>query len=213
MKDRIINTLNILLINSSHILKRFIRKGIIAISILVFILLMKSIDIKPTNILLDTIRNSINYEFSIVEDSKRIFNKGKDLLDDSEKVLEVFNLGEVNKYTAPIQGTLHKKYNKDTNKGIDIKSNGDHEPRAIVSGIVKEVLLTDTKGYFITVQSEDFEHIYGYLSKAYVVMGDTIESEEPIGYLGTNKDGQKYLRFEIYKDGEFRNPTNYIDIE
>lgn len=207
------NTLNILRVNGPLILIRILKKSIIAASILVFVLLMKVINTKPTNMLLNTINNSINYDFSIVEDTRRIFNKSKDLLDDSQMLLEVFNLGEVDKYISPIQGTIHRSFDEDTNKGINIKSGGDLEPIAIASGIVKEVRLTDTKGYFVTIQSQDFEHIYGYLSKAYVTMGDTVETGEAIGYLGTNKDGQKYLRFEIVKNGEYKNPTNYIDIE
>ncbi|MDR7870271.1 MAG: M23 family metallopeptidase [Tissierellaceae bacterium] len=215
MKNRINNTLNILMRNSSHILRKFARKGIIAVSILLFVLLIKALNIRPTNSLLDTIKSSIYYEFSIVEDSKRIFNKGKDLLDDSGQILEVFNLGESNEYEypSPIQGTLYKKFDKDSNKGIDIKSYGDHEAKAILEGIVKEVVLTQNKGYFVTVQSEEFEHTYGYLSKSYVAIGDIIESQELIGYLGTNKDGEKYLRLEITQNGEYKNPTNYIDIK
>jgi hypothetical protein len=117
MKSKIVNSLDILLKISSQILKKSIRKGIIAIAILLFILLIKAINTKPTNLLLGTIKNSIYYEFSIVEDSKRIFNKGKDLLDSSQSVLEVFNLGGIHKYSTPIEGTLHRKFHKDTNKG------------------------------------------------------------------------------------------------
>lgn len=213
MKSKIVNSLDILLKISSQILKKSIRKGIIAIAILLFILLIKAINTKPTNLLLGTIKNSIYYEFSIVEDSKRIFNKGKDLLDSSQSVLEVFNLGGIHKYSTPIEGTLHRKFHKDTNKGIVIKADGENEPKAIADGIVKEVVLTKNKGYFVTIKSEDIEHIYGYLSKSYVVMGDIIESGEPIGFLGTNKDGHKYLRFEIIKNGEYKNPLNYIDLD
>lgn len=213
MKNRIINILNILSTNSSLIIKKILYKSLIVIGILILVLLMKMLDSRPTNRLLNSINNSINYDFNLVDDSKKIFNKGKDLLDQSPRVLEVFNVGQVHNYKSPIKGTLHREYDKDLNKGIDIKSDGDLEAKAIISGIVKEVVLTDTKGYYITIESEDFEHIYGYLSKAYVSVGDRIESGEALGYLGTNKDGQKYLRFEIIKDGQYKNPKNYINIE
>ena len=213
MKSQIINILNVLLINSSKILKKFVKKGAIVIGVLLLILLLKTINFKTTNTLLDTVKSTINYEFSIVDDSKRIFNKAKDLLDDSQKVLQVFSLGEVNKYPAPINGSVHKAFHKDTNKGIDIKSDVEHEPRAILDGIVKEVILTDNKGYYVTVETEEFEYTYGYLSKTYVTMGDMVVQGDLIGYLGTNKDGHKYLRFEVIKDGKHIDPENYIELQ
>lgn len=213
MKARIVNSLNILFMNKSHILKKFIKKTIIATSILLFILLIRVLNLRPTNVLLGTIKASIYYEFSIVEDSKRIFKKGMELIESSERVLEVFNLSRIDKYAAPLQGNIHRNYHKETNKGLDIKADIDYEPKAIEAGIITDVRLTDSKGFYVNIQSDDFQHIYGYLSKSYVVIGDTIESGEPIGYLGTNKDGYKYLRFEIMKDGEYENPSNYIEID
>lgn len=213
MKKDIINKLNILFKNSSKILKKFIHKGIIAVSIILLLLLLKTINTKPTNKLLEGVKNTLYYEFSVVDDSRRIFNRGKDLLDDSQRLLEVFNLGIVDKYSAPIEGEVHKEFHKETNKGIDIRSDEDHEPRVILDGIVKDVVLTDNKGYYVTVESEDISHVYGYLSKSYVVIGDTVSSGDLIGYLGTNRDGEKYLRFELIKDGKHVNPKNYIEIK
>ncbi|NLY44878.1 MAG: M23 family metallopeptidase [Tissierella sp.] len=213
MKSQIINTLNVLLINSSKILKKIARKSIVAIGILLLILLLKIININQANILLNSVKETINYEFSIVDDSKRIFNKAKDLLDNSQKVLQVFNLGVKDKYPTPISGSIHKGYHEETNKGWDIKSNGDHEPIAILDGVVKEVILMDNKGYYVTVETGEFQYTYGYLSKAYVTIGDTVAQGDFIGYLGTNKDGYKYLRFEVIKDGKYINPENYIELE
>lgn len=213
MKNRIVNILNVLSKNSSKILKKLVKKGTIAISILLVLLLLKVLNIKTTNTLIVSVKNAINYEFSIVDDSKRIFNKAKNLLDNSHKVLEVFNLGEVHKFPAPVQGEIHKEFQNDVNNGIDIQSDDDHEPRAIAEGIVKEVILTDNKGYYVTIESDEFDFTYGYLSKAYVTMGDRVAQGDLIGYLGTNKDGYKYLRFEVIKDGKYINPLNYIEID
>ncbi len=212
MKNKIINILNLLSINSAKILKRLAYKGSLAIGILLFILLIKIINIKPTNMLLSSAKESINYEFNIVDDSKRIFNKAKDLLDSSQKVLQVFRLGVEDKYPAPISGSVHKGFHEETNKGLDIKSNGDHEPIAIMDGLVKEVILTDNKGYYVTVETEDLQYTYGYLSKAYVTIGDIVSQGDLIGYLGTNKDGYKYLRLEVIKDNKYINPENYIEL-
>ena len=34
--------------------------------------------------------------------------------------------------------------------------------------------------------------------------------KEKIGSLGTNKDGNKYLHFEIWVDGSSVNPSSYV---
>lgn len=213
MINRMKGTLNLITINGPILLKKLMHKGIIAICILLFILLLKFINIKATNTVVNAVKTSINYEFSFVDDSKKIFTKAKDMIENSGQLLQVFNLEQVDKYPAPILASVHKKYDKNTNRGIDLKSRGDQEPRVIADGIVKEVVLTDTKGYFVTIQSIGLDHTYGYLSRAYVTMGDTVLAGDLIGYLGTNKDGEKYLRFETIVDGEYKNPLNYIDLE
>lgn len=194
-------------------MKKILKKAAIAIGILLLILILKAINTKPTNTLLNTFKSTIYYEFSIVDDSKRAFNKAKDLLDNSQRVLEVFNLGDVSKYPAPINGKLHKGFNKDTNKGIDIKSDVEFEPRAILDGTVINLILSDNKGYYVTIESEEFHYTYGYLSKSYVAIGDKVVEGDLIGYLGTNKDGNRYLRFEVVKDGKYVNPENYIELQ
>lgn len=213
MKRNLRNILDLLSTKGPDILKKLLHKSLVALSIILLLLFLKSLDLKATNVFLEKVKSSINYEFKLVEDSKKIFSKGKDLLDDSKKVLEVFNLDNEPEYPAPIKGEIFKGYHKETNRGIDILSHGDTEPRAIAAGIVKDVILTNNKGYYVTVESEEIDHIYGYLSKSYFVIGDRVLEGDLIGYLGTNKDGQKYLRFEIIKDGQHVNPLKFIEFQ
>lgn len=211
MKKRLLEILDLIYLNGSKILKKILRKSAIALSILSILLLLKLVNLNFTNNVLANIKNTINYEFNLTRDSIRVFNKAKKLATTgTHKVLEVFHMVEIHKYPAPIDGLVHRHYHKD-NPGVDIKSTEDFEARAITDGIVKDIHLTEKKGYFITIESSDFQHIYGYLSKPYVSIGDKVEEGDLIGYLGTSKDGNKYLRLEILKDGKYQNPIDYIE--
>ncbi len=52
--------------------------------------------------------------------------------------------------------------------------------------------------------------VYGYLIKVYFTEGEEVTIGDKIGTLGTNKDGNKYLHFEIWIDGVPKNPMEYI---
>lgn len=89
----------------------------------------------------------------------------------------------------------------------------DTDPAAITKGLVRKVEDRNSKGYFITVEHVDFTTVYGYLAKSYVEEGDTVEQGTKLGSLGTNKDGNKYLHFEIWVDNSPVNPMEYIYFE
>ena len=200
--------------------KSLIYKSVFVIFFILILLLIKKINLKSTDKLIDGIRNNINYEFNIVEDGKRIYKKAQNLVDNSIKAVGIFNYTTTPKYMPPLSGSIYKSFNekvtinnmKVKNEGIDIKSEDDEEPIAIIKGIVKNIESRGNKGYFITIEGEDIEVAYGYLSKTYVSKGSNVEVGDLIGLLGTNKDGNKYLRFEIYKNGIAVDPMDYIDL-
>ena len=68
------------------------------------------------------------------------------------------------------------------------------------------------KGYFVTIKNDNMDVVYGYLSKTYLEKGSTVEVSDIVGLLGTNKDGNQYLRIEIYIDGIPVDPSDYIDL-
>ena len=199
--------------------KSLIYKSVFVIFFILILLLIKKVNLNGTNKLIDRIKNNINYEFNIVEDGKKIYRKAQNLVDNSIKAVGVFSYPTTPNYMAPLSGSIYKSYNekviinneKVKNEGTDIKSE-DEEPKAIINGVVKNVESRGNKGYFITIEGEDIEIVYGYLSKAYVSEGSNVKAGDLIGLLGTNKDGNKYLRIEIYKDGNAVDPMDYIDL-
>lgn len=168
--------------------------------------------------LLDGLKRNINYEFSIVEDGKKLYTKAKGIIDQSLDGVAVFKAHK--EFTSPIKGSIYQKFGQDIMKdgtlskniGIDIKSESDTKPNIIFPGTVTNIEQRGNKGYFVTVENENMEIIYGYLAQVLLKEGSNVEIGENIGTLGTNKDGNRYLRIELYIDGNLVNPLEYIDI-
>lgn len=202
-------------------LKSFAIKFIITLVTILFLFILKKTNFKPTNKVLDIIRNNIMYKVNIKEDSKKIYNGMQNVIDKSIDSISVFNSNKTEKLLAPISGRVYKPYvidldneNLDGNFGIDIKADiVDENPKAVVDGKVKSVEIKGSKGYFVTIESDNMEFVYGYLSRSLVSKGDKVELGDDIGVIGTNKDGLKYLRFEIYLNGTPVDPLDYIDMK
>lgn len=199
--------------------RSFIIKSIVTVALLLGLLVMKKIDLKPTNVVLGKLEQGINYNFSITEDGKRIYNKARGLIDKSIESIVALK-EKTTKYDTPISGTVYKSFGQDVNvngeilknNGVDIKSQSKMDPKAIISGTVSDIEMRGKKGYFVTIKNDNMDVVYGYLSKTYLEKGSTVEVSDIVGLLGTNKDGNQYLRIEIYIDGIPVDPSDYIDL-
>lgn len=201
-------------------LKSFIMKVLITIVAIIFLVLFKKTNFKPTNKVLEIIKHNIQYKVDIKKDSKRIYHNVERLVNKSIDSITVFNTNKVEKLLAPISGTLYKSYiidlddNINDNSGIDILADNNLEnPKAIIEGKVKSVEIKGSKGYFVTIEGNDMELVYGYLSKSFVGKDEKVSIGDEIGIIGTNKDGLKYLRFEVYLKGKPVNPLDYIELD
>ena len=209
-------------VNKYKYLEKMIIKSVFVLIFLLVLLLIKKIDLNGTNNLLEGLEKNINYEFSLIEDGKKIYYKTKDFIEGSLESIEVFNLDSktTTKYSPPITGTIYKTFgqdiiindNKVKNSGLDLKSMSEQDPQIVMSGVVSKVVQNGNKGYFVTIKKDNIEITYGYLSKSYVSEGNKVEVGDLVGLLGTNKDGSKYLRIEFYIDGVAVDPADYIDI-
>lgn len=203
----------------SKYLKKLFYKSIIVLALVLLLLLVKKVDYKATNEVLKGIKNNIEYEFDLINDSKKLYRMAQNLLDSSLEAVGVLNI--VNpKYNAPITGTIYRSYdqvlivdgNKVKNSGIDIKVINDDELKSISKGIITDVYKNGSKGYYISVRNDEMVITYGYISKPYIEKGDVIEVGEKIGELGKSKDGNTYLRIEIEVDGKKVDPMDYINL-
>lgn len=186
--------------------------------ILVLILILKKINNKLTSNVIQIIHKGINYEFSVKEDGKKFLDYSKGLLEFSGKTLEALNIKNEPKYPPPIEGTIYSPFGEvkhldgsvTFNNGIDIIPIDNREPISIDKGIVSRIEDRKTKGYFVTIKHDNMTTVYGYLIEVYLAEGEEVIPGSKIGTLGTNKDGNKYLHFEIWIDGVPKNPMEYI---
>ncbi len=186
--------------------------------ILVLLLILKRLNNNTSSNIIQIIDKGINYEFSVKKDGKIIWDYCKKLISLPEKALAVLNIKENDKYIPPIEGAIYSPFGEvkyldgstSFNNGVDVIPKEDKEPVSIDKGVVLKVEDKNTKGYFVTVQNETMSTVYGYLTKVYVKEGEKVEQGTKIGTLGTNKDGNKYLHFEIWIDESPVNPSDYV---
>jgi len=207
-------------------LKRFIKsqfsKLIIAVIILVILFMLKLINIKLTNNAIQIIHKSINYEFSIVKTGEKLKTHGTKIFDLSEKIISVFT-GEENfvEFQAPIEGAIYKPFGELKvsdektvfNNGIDIiPEKGEREVLAVADGNVVQIEDKDALGFYVVMEHEDLKFVFGHLQKVYMEKGKVVKQGEKIGTLGEDKNGNKYLHFEVWKDNKPINPEKVINM-
>lgn len=172
----------------------------------------------PTNRLLEIVKTSINYEYHIRDDSLRIYNRAKNMFNSSLESIPVFNTGE--KLPPPVNGAVIRAFDVklDTedglvnNGGIEIKLENNMEPISVIDGRVTNLEKRDSKGYFLSIEEGNIKIIYGYLQDTYLKEGDLVKKNDTIGKVGVNKDGSKYLRIELYVNGELVDPEKHMDL-
>lgn len=196
--------------------KKQLNKLIAAIVILIILILMKKINTKFTNNVIRIVNENINYEFSFKEDGKKILKKSKVVLKLPEKIISVFKFDEdKDEVVPPVEGKVYKPFGElknskgKYNKGIDIIPENSSDILSIGDGVVKSIENKNSRGYYVTIKYDDYEAVYGHLDKVEVSAGCTVSKGEKIGSLGDFSEGNRYLHFEIWKDGS---PINPIDV-
>lgn len=197
--------------------KSIIYKSVFTIVVLLLVLLISKINTRPTNTLADRIKTTINYEYQIKEDSVKIYHKAKEVFNSTVESIPVFNTGD--KLASPVSGTVHRAFDAQVetpdgivaNGGLEIKLDGDMPPKSIIDGRVTSIQKRDNRGYFVTVEDEGIRLIYGYLKSTSLKEGNLVNKEDVIGEVGINKDGNKYLRLELYIDDKLVDPEKHIE--
>ena len=200
-----------------NMLKSTIYKSIFVIIVLLVILLFTKIDLKPTNSILNTIRTTINYEYHVKDDTVMLYNKAKQVFNNTLETIPVFNTGE--KLSSPIKGVVYRTFDHQiktpggtiNNGGVEIRLENHMEPESIMDGLVTNIEKKDNKGYFITVVEDNIKIVYGYLQSSNLREGETVRKGDIIGEVGLNRDGNRYLRLELYIDNELVDPEKHIE--
>ncbi|WP_051314970.1 M23 family metallopeptidase [Alteribacter aurantiacus] len=112
--------------------------------------------------------------------------------------------GYISSHQGPRWGRFHK--------GIDIARPSSPEIRAAESGTVTSARYENGYGNTIRIRhSNGLETLYAHLDSMDVSSGDKVSRGEDIGIMGeTGNSTGVHLHFEVYKDGELENPTDYV---
>ncbi len=94
--------------------------------------------------------------------------------------------------------------------GIRIATNKDAKARAIFDGEVLNVIRLKNTPPVIVIQHGNYSTVYKNISKVYVKKGDKVTTNQEIGEVFTNSNGQTILSFSVFKDGKTQNPEYWI---
>lgn len=140
----------------------------------------------------------------------------------SEEIVEVFE------FVSPVSGEILVDFAKEdlvysktleewtTHLGIDIKADKTSVVSASERGVVKSIKNDPRYGITVTIShGEEFETVYSnLLSTEFINEGDLVEKGQTIGSVGESASFEvaevPHLHFEMYKNGEVVNPTEYL---
>lgn len=143
----------------------------------------------------------------------------------NEKIKKIFNKPENSSFKIdflPVDGIVTCEYgkrinpvtnNEEIHTGIDIDSPEGKNVEAVYDGVIEKVMEDDKfLGTAIVIKHNDeFETIYGHLSKVNVTEGQNIKTKDVIGLSGnTGVSTAPHLHFEVHKNGEPVNPVDYL---
>ena len=135
------------------------------------------------------------------------------------------------KFDAPIKGEIIREFVPDslvysetldewiTHVGVDIKADKTSVIKAAAKGKVEAIKNDPRYGITVIVTHDNgYQTLYANLLTAeYVVEGEEIEEGQTIGTIGNSASFEiaddYHLHFELLKDGEYIDPTNYMSFE
>ncbi|MEH6536930.1 MAG: peptidoglycan DD-metalloendopeptidase family protein [Psychroserpens sp.] len=106
---------------------------------------------------------------------------------------------------SPIDPTV-----KINSNGVRIATEKNSRVRAVFKGEVLAVAGQKYSNPTVLIQHGNYITAYRNLSKVYVKKGDKIVTNQEIGEVFTNSDGETMLGFGIFKDSKPQNPAGWI---
>ncbi|WP_298755327.1 peptidoglycan DD-metalloendopeptidase family protein [uncultured Psychroserpens sp.] len=106
---------------------------------------------------------------------------------------------------SPIDRTVPIKSN-----GVRIATAKNTQVKAVFNGEVSRIIVVKNGNPIIMLRHGNYITIYRNLSKIYVKKGDKVTTNQVIGEVFTNGQGETILGFAIFKDAKPQNPANWI---
>jgi murein DD-endopeptidase MepM/ murein hydrolase activator NlpD len=125
---------------------------------------------------------------------------------------------------TPLKGKINSSfgYRKDPFKsrsgfhsGLDIDANYGQHVVATADGVVTQASWHTNYGKTVIVKHKDnYETLYGHLSKLKVKEGQEVKVGDVIGKAGsTGRSTGTHLHYEVIKDGKRVNPKNFLSLK
>ena len=148
--------------------------------------------------------------------------------DSTNKEKETANISKPVSFVNPVEGEISKEYAKEslvysetlkewtTHLGIDIKAEKTTVVKAAESGKIKSIKNDPRYGLSIIIEHSDgYETLYAnLLTSEFVQVGEEVKQGQSIGTVGNTAVfeilDEPHLHFEISKDGNEIDPTQYI---
>lgn len=97
------------------------------------------------------------------------------------------------------------------NNGIDISGKGSKEVRAVFSGKVEgAVKIPGSTKYMVVVSHGNYFTVYANLDEVGVRKGNNVSTQENIGRVSADENGDSEIHFEIWKEKTKLNPESWL---
>jgi len=137
---------------------------------------------------------------------------------------DLFNTMKSIPVGTPLKGKINSSfgYRKDPFKskagfhsGIDIDANYGQAVVATAEGVVTKASWHSSYGRTVIIKHKDnYETLYGHLSKLEVKEGQEVKVGDVIGKAGsTGRSTGTHLHYELIKDGKRVNPKNFLSLK
>lgn len=118
------------------------------------------------------------------------------------------------KFATPLAGKISAKFSPDIQHyGVDIIAPKDSPIKSIMDGIVINADQSFTTGYTIYIQhTKNLVSAYKHNSALLVKTGTFVKAGQSIAIIGNSGEMSTgpHLHFEMWYDGKFVNPENYV---
>jgi murein DD-endopeptidase MepM/ murein hydrolase activator NlpD len=138
-----------------------------------------------------------------------------------KNINELFDVMKSLPVGTPLSGEINSGfgYRKDPfnlksafHPGVDIDAKFGQPVVATADGVVEYAGWYKTYGEAVIIDhKDDYQTLYGHLSKIRVKEGQGVKAGDIIGYAGsTGRSTGPHLHYEVIKDGKTVDPANYI---
>lgn len=189
-----------------------IKQVILCIIIILLVIIAKRMDIAIVNKAVETFHTQITKDYTakdIANTAKSAFNQVKD---STVTIVASLRGGEKAIEFAPPSdedGTLSVSAAGDGGKTMFFLSDEEIQVYAAAGGTVSEIgTLGNTDKYIKITHGNDIISLYGGCTEVYVQALEKVRKGQIIGTVAAGEE--RHLSFEVWVDGELKDPTDYI---